>query len=220
MPAVAAFNGEAPITLGDPVKVRTNLEGQLAVNVMQVPPRSLVVSPERLVLEVDPTGVLMDKAAQDAWRAALLREWEDTIDPILTRTLTLIEWEDTIRFTTDPIRKAEKLNGIIRKDPAFAPRMELAEAMEELHYFRSNRSDAEAEMQQKQKVLEQTLKETDAEYKKVKKELAKAHEDNKELRVKVIEATDQAQELYDDLNDEKRRFDVDPHADSSPESSP
>jgi len=48
-----AFGGEAAaVILGDAVKVRTNLEGHLAVNVMQIAPRSLIVSPERIVLEV------------------------------------------------------------------------------------------------------------------------------------------------------------------------
>ena len=49
------------ISVGSPVPVEFNDGGRITVSLMQVAPRSLIISPDRNVLEVDPTGVLMDE---------------------------------------------------------------------------------------------------------------------------------------------------------------
>ena len=109
------------------------------------------------------------------------------------------EWNDIIQFTTDPVRKAEKINNIVAKDPNFEVRKELATAVEELKYFKSNRTEAETQLDDARKTMEKILRETDDERKKAVSALDVAHEDNKKLRVKVVEAETEVSDLKDEV---------------------
>lgn len=100
-------NSPNVLEVGKVAEVVTNEAGQLAVaNIMSVPPKTWLVSPERIVLQVAINGALLDHKAQEEFLDGLHKEWGEAM------------------LLAEGSMKKSILQKIVDKEPSFRLRLE------------------------------------------------------------------------------------------------